>query len=151
MLRFLLTVALSEMTLPRHVNCSTAFKFVPSMLMWGGLYASRTEGWYNTSVFLRLMVRPNFLAASGKRLTMCCRAYSVWARRAQSSASISSVMSFSMVFVRARRRRRLKTLPFVQNNNNNNNKQPPQNNNNNNKNGCRCRLAGPLLLNGALC
>ena len=44
------------------------------------------------------MVRPKFLAASEKRLTMCFRASSVWARRAQSSANSSSVMSSSIVF-----------------------------------------------------
>ena len=55
------------------------------------------------TVLFRLMVRPKFLAASEKRLTMCCKAFSVWARRAQSSANSSSVMSSSMVFVRARR------------------------------------------------
>ena len=49
--------------------------------------------WYNTSVFFRLMVRLTFLAASKKRLTMSCRASSVWARRAQLSANSSSVMS----------------------------------------------------------
>ena len=74
-----------------------------------------------TPVFFRLMVRSKFLAASEKRLTMCCRASSVWTRRAQSSANSSSVMSSSMVFVRARRRRRL----FG--------------------NGCRCPPAGPLF------
>ena len=58
--------------------------------------------WYNTLVFFRLMVRLKFLAASEKRLTMCCKASSVWARRAQLSANSSSVMSSSMVFVRAR-------------------------------------------------
>ena len=55
-----------------------------------------------------------FMAASEKRLTKCCRASSVWARRAQSSANNSSVMSSTMGFVRARTRRRLKRLPFVQ-------------------------------------
>ena len=34
-------------------------------------------------VFFRLMVRPKLLAASEKRLTMSCKASSVWARRAQ--------------------------------------------------------------------
>ena len=60
-------------------------------------------GWYNTSVFFRLMVRPKFLAATEKRLTMCCKASSVWVRRVLSPAKSSSVMSSSMVFVRARR------------------------------------------------
>ena len=49
-----------------------------------------------TPVFFRLMVRSKFLAASEKRLTMCCRAPFVWARRAQLSASSSSVMSSMM-------------------------------------------------------
>ena len=40
------------------------------------------EVWYNSSVFFRLMVRPKFLAASEKRLMMCFKASSVWARRA---------------------------------------------------------------------
>ena len=60
------------------------------------------------------MVMSKFMAASEKRLTKCCRASSVWARRAQSSANNSSVMSSTMGFVRARTRRRLKRLPFVQ-------------------------------------
>ena len=47
------------------------------MLMWGGLYATRGGGWYNTSVLFRLMVRPKFLAATEKRLTMSCKASSV--------------------------------------------------------------------------
>ena len=38
------------------------------------------EGVGTTPVFFRLMVRPKFLAASEKRLTMCCKASSVWAR-----------------------------------------------------------------------
>ena len=46
-----------------------------------------------TSVFFRLMVRPKFLATSEKRLTTWCWVSSVWARRAQSSANSSSVMS----------------------------------------------------------
>ena len=50
------------------------------------------------TVLFRLMVRPKFLAALEKRLTMCCRASSVWARRAQSSANSSSVMSSSIGF-----------------------------------------------------
>ena len=85
-----------------------------------GLYAFRggVGGWgggtcYNTSVFFRLMVRPKFFVASENGLTMCCRASSLWARRAQSSANSSSVMSFWVVFVRARRRRRLKRLQSV--------------------------------------
>ena len=41
------------------------------------------------------------------------RAFSVWARRAQSSANSSSVTSSAVVFVCARRRRRLNRLPFV--------------------------------------
>ena len=49
------------------------------------------------------MVRPMFLAASEKRLTMCFKAFSVWARKVQSSANSSSVMISSMVLVRARR------------------------------------------------
>ena len=36
-------------------------------------------------------MRPKFLAASEKRLTMCCKSSSVWARRAQSSANSSSI------------------------------------------------------------
>ena len=52
---------------------------------------SLMEGVSKTPVFFRLMVRPKFLAASEKRLTICCRASSVWARRAQSSANSSSV------------------------------------------------------------
>ena len=40
-------------------------------------------GWYNTSVFFRLMVRLKFLVASEKWLTMCFRAFSVWMRRVQ--------------------------------------------------------------------
>ena len=51
------------------------------------------EGVGATPVFFRLMVRPKFLAASEKRLTMCCKASSMWARRVQSSANRSSVMS----------------------------------------------------------
>ena len=39
-------------------------------------------------------MRPKFLAASEKRLTMCCKSSSVWARRAQSSATNSSVDGF---------------------------------------------------------
>ena len=50
------------------------------------------EVWYNSSVFFRLMVRPKFLAASKKQLTMCCMASSMWVRRAQSSANSSSVI-----------------------------------------------------------
>ena len=46
------------------------------------------------------------LAASEKRLTMSCRASSVWARGAQPSANNSSVKSSSTVSVRARRRGR---------------------------------------------
>ena len=68
------------------------------------------EGVGATPVFFRLMVRPKFLAASEKRLTMCCTASSVWARRARSLANSSSEMSSSIVFVRAWRRRRLKRL-----------------------------------------
>ena len=56
------------------------------------------------------MVRPKFLAASEKRLTVCCKASPVWAKRARSSANSSSVVNFSVVFVRARRRRWLKRL-----------------------------------------
>ena len=55
------------------------------------------------TVLFRLMVRPKFLAASEKWLKMCCKASSMWVRGAQSSANSSSVMSSSMVFVRARR------------------------------------------------
>ena len=47
-------------------------------------------GWYSTSVFFRLMVRPKALDASEKWFTRCCRAASVWARSAQSSANNSS-------------------------------------------------------------
>ena len=64
-------------------------------------------------MFFKVIVRPKFLAASEKRLTMCCRASSVCARRALSSANSSSVMSSSRVFVHARTRRRLKRLPSV--------------------------------------
>ena len=34
-----------------------------------------------TAVFFRLMVRPKFLAALEKQLTMCCRASSMWVRK----------------------------------------------------------------------
>ena len=40
----LLTVASPEMTLPRYVNCSTALRLVPSMLILGGLQYSRQGG-----------------------------------------------------------------------------------------------------------
>ena len=50
----------------------------PSRLMWGGLYTSHGGSWYNTSVFFRLMVRPKFMAAWEKQLTMCCRASPMW-------------------------------------------------------------------------
>ena len=53
------------------------------------------EGVGTTPVFFKLMARLKFLATSEKQLMMCCRASSVWARRAQSSASSSSVMSSS--------------------------------------------------------
>ena len=45
------------------------------------------EGVGTTPVFFRLMVRPKFLTASEKQLMMCCKASSVWVRRAQSSAN----------------------------------------------------------------
>ena len=86
--RSLLTVPLLELTLPRYVKCSTAFKV-------GAIDAGvRTAclSW-NTLVFFRLIVRPKFLAASEERLTMCCRASSVWAGKAQTSANSSSVMN----------------------------------------------------------
>ena len=75
--------------------------------------ATNGGGWYNTSVFFRPMVMLKFLAASDKQLVMCCRASSVWVRRAQWSANSSSVMSSSMVFVPVRRCRRLKRLLSV--------------------------------------
>ena len=61
--------------------------------------SSHGGSWYNTSVFLGLIGRPNIFAAPEKQLAMCCRASSVWARRAQSSASSSSVMSSSKMIV----------------------------------------------------
>ena len=50
-----------------HRLMYTALKLVPLMLIWGGLYASHAGGWYNASVFLRLMVRLKFLGASKKQ------------------------------------------------------------------------------------
>ena len=98
--RSLLTVASLEMTLPRYVKYSAAFRLLPLMLIWRGLYVSRGGDWYSTSFFVRLKVRPKFLAALETQLTMCCRTSSVWARRGVSSANSSWVMSSSMVFVR---------------------------------------------------
>ena len=51
-------------------------------------------GFVPSSVFFKLMVRPKFFAASERRLTMFCWASCVWARRAQSSATNSSVDGF---------------------------------------------------------
>ena len=65
------------------------------------------------SVFFKLIVRLKFLAASGKWLTMFCRASSMWMRRVQSSANSSSVMSSLMVFVHVKRCQMLKRLPSL--------------------------------------
>ena len=110
--RSLLTVASVEMMLPRQVKCSTELRLVPLIPIWVDNTFCR-GGWCNIFVFFRLMVRPKFLAASEKWLTMYCRASSMWTKRAQSSVSSCSVMSSSMVFVRAKRCQRLNRLLSV--------------------------------------
>ena len=55
--------------------------------------------WRELAEHLRLMVRPNLFAASERWLMMSCRACSMWARRAQSSANICSVMSLSLIHI----------------------------------------------------
>ena len=86
-------------------------------------------------LLVKVVVQPlSLLQANGEAEVLGCsreavddvlRASSVLGRRMQSSVDSSSVMSSSMVFVRARRRGRL-----------------------NRRRGCRCRLAGLLLSQG---
>ena len=74
-------------------------------------------------LLVKVVVQPlSLLQANGEAEVLGCsreavddvlRASSVLGRRMQSSVDSSSVMSSSMVFVRARRRRRLKRLPSV--------------------------------------
>ena len=61
--------------------------------------------------FLRLIVRSKAFAASAKWLTTACRAISLYARRAQSSAKSSTRITSSRVLVWAMSLWRLKTLP----------------------------------------
>ena len=54
-------------------------------------------GWWSTSVFFKVIVRPKALAAWEKRLTITWRASSMWTRRAQSSENSSSRTTTSKV------------------------------------------------------
>ena len=99
--RSLVIMASLEITLLRYVSRW------PLMVIWGGLYTASGEFWWSeTSVFFRLMVRPNAWAALAKWSTIVWRVSFVCA--VQGSAPRSSLF-------RARRRRRLRTLPSVRN------------------------------------
>ena len=52
------------MMMPRQVNLSTTFNFLPSVYMNGSMYTVPGEGWKITTVLSRLILRPNALHAS---------------------------------------------------------------------------------------
>ena len=65
--RSLVIIASLEITLLRYVSRW------PLMVIWGGLYTASGEFWWSeTSVFFRLMVRPNAWAALAKWSTIVC-------------------------------------------------------------------------------
>ena len=69
--------------------------------------------WRRMLVFLRLMVKPYALQACATQLMRCCRASSVCAVRAPSSANSISLTSTFRTLVFARRRARLKSFPSI--------------------------------------
>ena len=102
------------------------------MLMWGRLYASHGGGWYNTSVFLRLMVRLKYLAASEKQLTMCWRASLYgWEGRSHQQTAAQWWVPRWFSCVQGGAERWIGCCLFG--------------------NGCRCHLAGTLLPHRAWC
>ena len=77
----------------------------------GGRVCEYGAGWWSTSVFLRLIVRPKSLDASEKRSSIHCRSCSVWAISAPSSTKRTSWRRVCRLFVFAVSRRRSKREP----------------------------------------
>ena len=76
--------------LPRYLKSETAFSCVPSIKIAGGICALPRAGWYKTSVFLMLIVRPNLRAAEEKQSHSRCKASAESAAKAHSSATVRS-------------------------------------------------------------
>ena len=68
-----------EITLPRYLKLSTVFSSVSSIVRVGCGALEFGAGWKSTSVFPRLIVSPNWFAASGNLLRMTCRSPGLWA------------------------------------------------------------------------
>ena len=80
---------------PRYLKCSTLASGLSSMVIVGEYDA----GWWSTSVFPRLIVRPKSLDASEKRSSIRYRSCSTWATSAQSSAKRTSCRRVCRLFV----------------------------------------------------
>ena len=65
----------------------------------GDAWLLRDTVWRGTSIFLRMIVRPNTLDALVNLWMIVCRWFSWWAMRVQSSVNRTSVISLSSVFV----------------------------------------------------
>lgn len=92
-----------EMVLPKYLKASTFCNWVPSMVMYVGCETLIGAGWGRTSVFPKLIVRPNSSVATDLS-TITYRWFSSWFIRAQLSANSASVNSFLNVIFAARRR-----------------------------------------------
>ena len=87
-----------EIILPRYLKLSTTFSSTSSMEIAGCEASELGSRWKSTSVFPRLIVRPNCLEASEKLFSMACRSPDLGAMSAQSSAKRVSWMRLLMVF-----------------------------------------------------
>ena len=83
--------------------------------MCGSWYIFRGAGWCMTSVFLLLMVKPEFVASSRKVIHAQLHFHLIWLLllRAQSSVKRSSLSVATFTFVFALGRLRLNTPPYV--------------------------------------
>ena len=97
--------------LPRYVKFSTAWSLCLFTMMLGSWCGFSGAGWYNTSVFLVLMVRPKLLQAVENPSISSCISCSLLAFSTQSSAKRRSLITVSLTLVTACRRWGLNSFP----------------------------------------
>jgi len=101
-----------ESVLPRYAKFFTDWSLWPFSVMLGSWYRHPGAGWYITSVFLVLMVRPNLSQAVENPSISSCISCSLSAFSAQSSARRRSLITVSLTLVIACRCRGLDSFPL---------------------------------------
>ena len=93
------------------MKLSTAWSLCPFIVMFGSWYGYPGAGWYITSVFLVLIVKPKLSQAVENPSISSCISCSLLAFSAQSSAKTRSLITVSLTLLTAWRRRGLNSFP----------------------------------------